>query len=514
MNTRQLVQGLKPTEEFAKEHTFKTFKQFPELRCSVQVINKVISTSKIDEKPEISDSSVGQLSSQLSRTIGIDGYEGLSSATFGIGSLTNNNSITNTKKSFQHKRKKYFKSTHILDELSQSCVNELNILSDYRKILMSNRRKNNDKHLHKVVTASQLKQIEPILSNEFSEIMNNNSNELITNDSTHNLLSNQVDNATVDMNEEQINSTILRSGSAGTLRAANSLSQKWSQSNLYRNNSSIERTEQSYSLLNRSNDSIISMDPTSASPLEIANAKLTKIALTFDSQSSNNHLAGFDGAKLKKNEFRTLLRRCLNINLRNVEFEAFFQSMDADGSELIDGVEFVRYFFMLGNKARREISLDGIERLAKKEKEEKRREVEEKERIKKWESSQISHFTSEERDTALLKLSEAAYQWDAEDVSVTKGFEAYLTPYEFKLQLEKSLHLKLSGSEVGALIHEFTTRSGENCVDGILFIKKLISIQRKAFELEEEKKVKFKLLKQQSALLYQCPEIFPKALGR
>mmetsp|Transcript_9571 Transcript_9571/g.21513 ORF Transcript_9571/g.21513 Transcript_9571/m.21513 type:complete len:281 (-) Transcript_9571:1924-2766(-) len=82
--------------------------------------------------------------------------------------------------------------------------------------------------------------------------------------------------------------------------------------------------------------------------LEKADKKLTKISISYDAQSYNSHLQGFSGALLAKEEFGTQLRRCLNINLKKKELSALFDKMDDDSSGLIDGVEFVRYFFCPG----------------------------------------------------------------------------------------------------------------------------------------------------------------------
>jgi len=123
-----------------------------------------------------------------------------------------------------------------------------------------------------------------------------------------------------------------------------------------------------------------SEDNIDLSPLEAANRKLKKISVSFDSQSYNSHLAGFQGARLTKDDFATLLRRCLNITLRKAELDALFERMDADKSTLIDGVEFIRYFFHLGNEARWQMMLDTKEIQAKRIENMRKRRVAEEER--------------------------------------------------------------------------------------------------------------------------------------
>jgi len=239
MNTRQLTQGLLPTVEFEREHTFKTYRQFPELRVSVNQMDNLKLTRDTITNP-------------LSQSHGI------------IRKISN-------------------KSTHRLESLSKSSLSEVSsVMDDFRKILLDNRRKN------------------PLSLNQASVTV-----------------------------------------------------------------STVSKEEEEYANM---------------TPTEAANQKLTKISVSFDAQSSNSHLQGFAGAKLHKPEFETLLRRCLNINLRKSELDGLFDQMDMDGSGLIDGVEFVRYFFHLGNEARWKMLIETKEVQLRKKATMKKRRVDEEQR--------------------------------------------------------------------------------------------------------------------------------------
>ncbi|KAJ1433841.1 hypothetical protein B484DRAFT_429403 [Ochromonadaceae sp. CCMP2298] len=146
--------------------------------------------------------------------------------------------------------------------------------------------------------------------------------------------------------------------------------------------------------------------------LEKADKKLTKISISYDAQSYNSHLQGFSGALLAKEEFGTQLRRCLNINLKKKELSALFDKMDDDSSGLIDGVEFVRYFFALGTQARWSMQMQTVAMRSRKQSEKVQKKVDDIQRIKDWEASQISTFTPEDLATATRKLEEAAFKWD------------------------------------------------------------------------------------------------------
>ena len=73
-------------------------------------------------------------------------------------------------------------------------------------------------------------------------------------------------------------------------------------------------------------------------------------------------------------------------------------------------------------------------------------------RIKVWEAEQILNFTSEDYSSAMGKLEQVALRWTADYDPLAQsglaGFEAYLTPYRFKLQIEKSFGVRLNGAEV------------------------------------------------------------------
>ncbi len=137
--------------------------------------------------------------------------------------------------------------------------------------------------------------------------------------------------------------------------------------------------------------------------------------------------------------------------------------------------------------------------------------------------------------TAMMKLKDAAFRWDPSnhiDSLFTQGFEAFLTPYQFKQQIDKSFGIKLTGAEVkalfqfisgfltinspqiGSLVSEFSTREGDCCVDGYLFLKRFSSLQRVGWHEHEQQFDVFRKLKQRTLKMGQNPHILPKMLGR
>ena len=252
-------------------------------------------------------------------------------------------------------------------------------------------------------------------------------------------------------------------------------------------------------------------------PLERANKKLTKLSVTFDSQSANNDLSGFQGAPLTVDELAVQLSRCLNINLHRDELEAVFKTMDLDDSGDIDGVEFTRYFFKLGSDHVAKMRKDEYDRLQAEIAADKAAKLAEEIRRKEWEDAQIGQFTSEDATTAMDKLSTRAYYFDNNhfiDMLLIRDFDCYLSPYQFLSQLQESFDLHMSKAEYGALVDHFTSRPETlHCIDGERFINVFHNLQRTEREkykrLAEEKKI----LRKRVNEMGQFTEVFAN-LGR
>jgi len=63
----------------------------------------------------------------------------------------------------------------------------------------------------------------------------------------------------------------------------------------------------------------------------------------------------------------------------------------------------------------------------------------------------VSKFNELDSLSAMDKLEKAAFKWDQTnyiEATYVNGFEAYLTPYDFKLQIERSFGVRLTGAEV------------------------------------------------------------------
>jgi hypothetical protein len=71
------------------------------------------------------------------------------------------------------------------------------------------------------------------------------------------------------------------------------------------------------------------------------------------------------GGWLNKDELDIQLRRCLNIALHPEELNALFLCIDDNQNGLIEGVEFTRHFFKLGNDERMKVKLENEANMSK-----------------------------------------------------------------------------------------------------------------------------------------------------
>lgn len=226
----------------------------------------------------------------------------------------------------------------------------------------------------------------------------------------------------------------------------------------------------------------VGMDNNEPGPLSVARVKLAKASLSFNPNGPVNVLRGFQGMALTIEEFDSLLRRGLNIILLKRELHALFNSMDADLSGYIDGVEFTRYFLQTGVDERKRHNMEQLRITWKAEEDEKDRAEREAERLRAWQERQVGSFTPADAASVYAKLEQVALNWDSSsDINELKlrGFDMFLSPFDFKTQLNRSFGLRLTGPECGALLKRFITRDSEKaCVCGTDFLKFFIRLRK------------------------------------
>lgn len=291
MNIRELNVGLIPTKEFEFLHTYHALKHFPTLRRNMREMKLL--TMRADSTTQ---SGLNHSKQQLA---GLHfPYGGGES----IGRSTGGASV---------------RSTRVLDDLKKSSLEEIHSLSDYHKILIENRKS--------LRTTSSDQRSRSGDSSAHRHSLKGPQLHALTGSSSTPFISDDFSYSTLPSIETNSNTILTRlTGGQGYERIVGDDIQ----------NSTYEQQQQHPS----------SYDDA----LRTANAKMTKISTSFNSQNYHSCVRAFQGPLLDMTDFATQLKRCLNINLRAVEVAALFDKMDTRHDGRIDGVEFVRYFFALG----------------------------------------------------------------------------------------------------------------------------------------------------------------------
>ncbi len=69
-------------------------------------------------------------------------------------------------------------------------------------------------------------------------------------------------------------------------------------------------------------------------------------------------------------------------------------------------------------------------------------------------------------------------------------------------------------AQIGSLISQFSTKDGDYCVDGHLFLKKFSALQQMGWEEHSKNQIHLRERKQKILRMGQNPDILPKMLGR
>mgnify|MGYP006190054451 CR=1 len=69
-------------------------------------------------------------------------------------------------------------------------------------------------------------------------------------------------------------------------------------------------------------------------------------------------------------------------------------------------------------------------------------------------------------------------------------------------------------NQLGSIIKRYSTRPGEHCIDGYLFLKHFCSLREKKQREFEASKVRFQQKKERILNMGQHIDILPKTLGR
>lgn len=259
-------------------------------------------------------------------------------------------------------------------------------------------------------------------------------------------------------------------------------------------------------------------------PLESGNAKLTKFAIRHDSRRENNDLEGFNGYSLNKEEFDYQLKHCLTIYLTRDELDAVFTHIDTDKSDFIDGVEFLRYFFKLGQDARDDIRAELMATAMKTQAMKDKKKEDERIRISDENYKFKIEFTKENFNSGIGKLCKFVSRFNPTlDCVEFRDITSLITPLEFKIVLEKLTNVRFTDPEIAALLDKYAdpvpprlVKNGVWCtVDGSLLIKSFIELRRLEVIKDKERDLaNSQVYEKVQQKLGGGVDVFPKCLGR
>lgn len=277
-------------------------------------------------------------------------------------------------------------------------------------------------------------------------------------------------------------------------------------------------------------------------PLASANEKLKRLSISYDSYCMGAaQLVGFQGPKLTKADFNIQLRRCLNVHFVPAEVDALFESLCArtrpqQGSDpgaapqpapaLLDGVEFIRHFFHLGNEGRTEQLRQAREKECRMTRHVSRAKARQEEQLKALENSHIGSFTPEDAASAWKKLELISLRYSPQkevDAAMLQRMAVFLSPYEFRVLLihfSKTFTHTFTSPECAALIAKYDTagqanaKDAERTVDGQIFVTDFIHLSRNAWEEHKKQQTPLRRRRERMNAMGQDPDILPPILGR
>jgi len=236
--------------------------------------------------------------------------------------------------------------------------------------------------------------------------------------------------------------------------------------------------------------------------LERVKEKITLAAMRYDKHHpASVGLDGFSTQYLSPGAFREIVKRTFRIALSPRELAAMLTMFDADRNGNIKSEEFLTRFMRIGLDARYEFKTASIEKQRKAAKEAKKEEARKLAAL--WKKVEDSvdvdwDFSSEDDQSAMLKLVKAAKNYDKASVAAPSldGFSCvYLAAGAFKEMLKRTFNFIVAGKELGALIKRFEHPEKEKHIDCQMFIINFLSLGYS--ERRKEKVAQHHLQKQQ-----------------
>ena len=218
-------------------------------------------------------------------------------------------------------------------------------------------------------------------------------------------------------------------------------------------------------------------------------AKMTAASTKYDA-SRGVSLASFEPQLLSQSEFNDAIARTFSLRLNPRELGAVVQMLNTDKVQGLADMtpeekraelqvhcqSFLNSFFALGHAERDRFKKHTLRAQREAEVERRRRDAELLEAQANKLNIEIDYdFTPEERDAALVRLTDAATRYDKAHPA-SKGLEGFdaktIPPTLFKEMLRRVFDLNLSAKETGALVEHFCSNGDR----GIIVCKDFLNV--------------------------------------
>lgn len=228
--------------------------------------------------------------------------------------------------------------------------------------------------------------------------------------------------------------------------------------------------------------------------------KLTEAAWRYDSTMPGApSVAGFQCKSQKPHEFKEQLKRVFNITVTPKELGALITYFDKSNSRNIDCAEFLIEFVRIGAEERNRQKKEYLAYQKSKEMQRKMR-MEQKERQAEMKNNLKleNNFDEGDFNSAMSKMTTAAFYYDRSSPGAVQldAFEAEsMLPHVFKEQLKRTLNLRVTPRELGALMSYFD-KQGTGRIKCSEF---LIEFFRLGFNQRNKMRADFRKLKKEQA---------------